>query len=93
MKEKPQQWISYDSTNNPSTLDDSYLFSKYSNMSLSEFMKYTSISSSRRKSTSPYLQFKEVDKEVDKEVEKVLSEEDLFKNLSDNLKEVYQKIN
>lgn len=88
MKEAAKQWISYDSTKNPLTPDESFFFSKYSDISLSEFMKYTSITSSRRKSKSPYLQLKEVEKEE----EKVLSDNDLFENVLNDLKKVNAEI-
>ncbi len=73
--------ISYDSPKTNFDTDDDLrqaLMRRASSYSLSQFLKMTS--------TEFNIKYKNSD------LIKELTEEDLFKNLSDNLKEVYQKI-
>jgi hypothetical protein len=73
--------ISYDSPKTSVGIDDDLrkaLIKRASSYGLSEFLKMTS--------TEFSIEYKNSDPV------KELTEEDLFKNLSDNLKEVYQKI-
>jgi hypothetical protein len=78
---KEVKGISYDSPKT-SVVDDELrhaLIKRASSYGLSEFLKMTS--------TEFNIEYKNSDQV------KELTEEDLFKNLNDNLKEVYRKIN
>ncbi len=76
MKEQKQQPFKV----NPLIPGESYFYSKYSNMTMSDFMEYTSV---RDRTFHSIKQPKE---------EKVLSDNDLFENVLNDLKKVNAEI-